>query len=173
MRATNPLGGKLGNMIVFGMHILALTDDGTRLLAWSCENCELVANLEFTKDFTATTLLHPSTYINKILIGSAQGSIQLWNISTRSLIYTFPYHKLSDSPASSQQGTAITCMVQSPAIDVIAIGFADGEIVVYDVKTDERLMRMWSEGGAVRSLAFRGGQSSSSLLPFSNPTTVN
>lgn len=56
-------------------------------------------------------------------------------------------------------------MVQSPAIDVIAIGFADGEIVVYDVKTDERLMRMWSEGGAVRSLAFRGGQSSSSLHP--------
>jgi hypothetical protein len=36
-RAVNPLGGKLGNMIVFGAHILALTEDGRRLLAFATE----------------------------------------------------------------------------------------------------------------------------------------
>lgn len=27
-------------------------------------------------------LLHPATYLNKILVASSQGSMQLWNIRT-------------------------------------------------------------------------------------------
>lgn len=48
-------------------------------------------------------------------------------------------------------------VVQSPAIDVLGIGFASGEISVYDIRADERLMRMFMEGG-VRSLSFRSGK---------------
>ena len=47
-------------------------------------------------------------------------------------------------------------VVQSPAIDVVGIGFASGEISVYDIRADERLMRMFMEGG-IRSLGFRSG----------------
>ena len=78
--------------------------------------------------------------------------MQIWNIGTKSRIYDFPYERLGKSTAS-----AITCLVQSPAIDVIAIGFASGEIVIHDVKMDERLLRMFQEGGPVKALAFRGG----------------
>ena len=48
-------------------------------------------------------------------------------------------------------------MAQSPAIDVIGIGFASGEISIYDIRADERLMRMFVREGGVRALAFRSG----------------
>lgn len=28
-------------------------------------------------------MMHPSTYLNKVLLGSRQGALQLWNIRTR------------------------------------------------------------------------------------------
>jgi U3 small nucleolar RNA-associated protein 21 len=112
---------------------------------------EFVATIAFPSDFTATHILHPSTYVNKILIASSQGGLQLWNVSTKKLIHSFEPLSLADTPSP------ITCLVQSPAIDVVAIGFASGEISVYDIRMDERLLRMFQEGGPVRSLSFRGG----------------
>jgi U3 small nucleolar RNA-associated protein 21 len=43
-----------------------------------------------------------------------------------------------------------------PAIDVVGTGFSSGEISLYDVRLDARLMRMFMEGG-VRALGFRSG----------------
>ena len=39
--------------------------------------------IQFEPGFTATHLLHPATYLNKVLIGGSDGSLQLWNIRTR------------------------------------------------------------------------------------------
>ena len=39
--------------------------------------------------FRITTVVHPSTYLNKVLFGSQQGSLQLWNIKTSKLLYEF------------------------------------------------------------------------------------
>lgn len=39
---------------------------------------------------------------------------------------------------------------------MVGIGFASGEISVYDVRLDERLMRMFMDGG-IRALGFRSG----------------
>lgn len=51
---------------------------------------ELYLELEFTKEvFQVTCMLHPVTYLNKILFASKQGGMQLWNIKTSQLIYTF------------------------------------------------------------------------------------
>lgn len=44
---------------------------------------ELQATIQFDSDFTATTMLHPSTYLNKVLVGSSQGCMQLWNVKTQ------------------------------------------------------------------------------------------
>ncbi len=68
--------------------------------------------------------------------------------------------KLSVS-SSHEHGSAITALVQSPAIDVVGIAFASGEISVYDIRADERLMRMFMEGGGIRALGFRSGSFSS------------
>jgi hypothetical protein len=32
---------------------------------------------------SATCMLHPNTFLNKILIGAADGRLQLWNIRTK------------------------------------------------------------------------------------------
>ena len=52
---------------------------------------ELYLELQFdNKTFKVTAMVHPSTYLNKILFGSRQGSLQLWNIHKSKLLYTFP-----------------------------------------------------------------------------------
>lgn len=63
------------------------------------------------------------------------------------------------SPSATQDGSsvAITALAQSPAIDVVGVGFASGEISVYDIRMDERLLRMKMQDGAIRSLGFRSG----------------
>jgi U3 small nucleolar RNA-associated protein 21 len=87
--------------------------------------------------------------------------MQLWNIHTKTLIHTFASENLVDGASS-----AITCLVQSPAIDIVAIGFASGEITIHDIKTDERLMRIFQEGGVVKSLSFRTGKNQYFTLDF-------
>jgi U3 small nucleolar RNA-associated protein 21 len=52
----------------------------------------------------------------------------------------------------------MTALAQSPAIDVIGIGFASGEISIYDIRADEKIMRIFVREGPVRALAFRGGK---------------
>ena len=51
---------------------------------------DVYLSLNFAKEtFEITCLLHPITYLNKILFASKQGSMQLWNIKTSQLIYSF------------------------------------------------------------------------------------
>lgn len=66
-------------------------------------------------DFTPTCLAHPDTYLNKVVVGSADGRLQLWNFSTARLLYTFP-----------GWGSAVRCLVPSPALDVVGVGLGDG-----------------------------------------------
>jgi U3 small nucleolar RNA-associated protein 21 len=52
----------------------------------------------------------------------------------------------------------VTALAQSPAIDVMGVGFASGEISVYDIRADEKIMRIFVREGPVKALAFRGGK---------------
>jgi U3 small nucleolar RNA-associated protein 21 len=92
--------------------------------------------------------------------------MELWNIASQKRIYAFPSSSLLTTPslpllgAPSFQSASISSLVQSPAIDVVGIGFTSGEISVYDVRADERLMRMRmdptsSSPSAISALAFR------------------
>jgi U3 small nucleolar RNA-associated protein 21 len=118
---------------------------------------ELLSSIDFDPDFTATCVLHPATYLNKVLVASSQGSLQLWNIRTQTCIHRFLSSTLQSTSTSSTSPSPVTALVQSPAIDVVGIGFASGEIAIYDIRADERLLRIFMDGGAVRSLAFRSG----------------
>ena len=95
---TNPLETPLSFITIFGSSLLALTEDGKRMLIWntvdgggssdpfhlqSLMRTEMESIVLFDHDFTATSILHPATYINKVLVASSQGALQLWNIKTR------------------------------------------------------------------------------------------
>jgi U3 small nucleolar RNA-associated protein 21 len=43
----------------------------------------LHSQIQFEPGFTAVHLLHPATYLNKVIVGGNDGSLQLWNIRTQ------------------------------------------------------------------------------------------
>ena len=90
-------------------------------------SCSEFAPLQRTKFHSfpraVSSILHPSTYINKILLGSHQGKLQLWNIKSNKLIYSF-----------DGWNSGVTVLAQAPAIDVVAIGLADGRIVLHNLR---------------------------------------
>ncbi|KAG8996931.1 hypothetical protein FRB93_000601 [Tulasnella sp. JGI-2019a] len=149
----NPLGSAIATITVFGSFLLGLTEDGRHLLVWDIASEELECSIPFDNGFTATQVLHPATYLNKVLVASAEGALQLWNIRSQTCIHRFDINNLRDAATNSQ--SAITALVQSPAVDVVGIGFASGEVSIYDIRTDERLLRVHMEGGGVRSISFR------------------
>ncbi|KAG7092662.1 hypothetical protein E1B28_008998 [Marasmius oreades] len=151
LRVSNPVEINLSFITIFGSRLLALTETGDRLLCWDTTGGDFQFMIQFDNGFTATLILHPATYVNKILVSSSEGDLQLWNIQSQACIHKFPASRLVSSTSTS----AITAMTQSPAIDVVGIGFSSGEISVYDVRADERLMRIFMTGGGIRSLSFR------------------
>lgn len=100
--------------------------------------------LPFGDSFTVSVMMHPSTYLNKILFGSKQGPLQLWNIRTQKLIYTF-----------SGWNSGVMVIEQAPAVDVVAIGLENGYIMVHNLKFDKKIVRFYQEWGPVLALSFR------------------
>lgn len=46
--------------------------------------------MEFSNStFHISALVHPSTYLNKVVLGSKQGTLQLWNILKDQMLYSF------------------------------------------------------------------------------------
>ncbi|KAJ1667854.1 rRNA-processing protein utp21 [Coemansia sp. RSA 1813] len=135
--------GEITNLTQFGDQILAISEDNT-IVIWDWKKGEIFTEIEFeSESFQVTSLVHPSTYVNKIVVGSAQGAMQVWNIQTRRCLYEF-----------KSFGAGISCMVQSPVIDVIAIGLLDGRILLHNVKQDRPVMQLAQEG-RVTAISFR------------------
>ena len=110
---------------------------------------ELYGEIHFdSESFQIMSVVHPSTYLNKVLLGSRQGQLQLWNIRTSKLIYTF-----------AGWGSPVLCLSQSPAIDVVGMGLENGTVVIHNLKFDESLMKFHQEWGPVTALSFRTGES--------------
>lgn len=131
-------------MIPFGIHLISV-DESSVVKIWDIKAETLFLELEFNNAvFNITALLHPNTYINKILFGSEHGQMQLWNINNAKLIYTFKGWQKS-----------ITCLVQAPAIDVVAIGLSNGKIILHNLKYDETVMEFTQDWGSVTSISFR------------------
>ncbi|XP_012514960.1 PREDICTED: WD repeat-containing protein 36 [Propithecus coquereli] len=67
----------------FGDHVISVDADSI-LIIWHIYSEEEYLQLTFEKSvFKISAILHPSTYLNKILLGSEQGSLQLWNIKSK------------------------------------------------------------------------------------------
>lgn len=83
----------------------------------------------------------------QVILGSQEGSLQLWNISTKKKLYEFKGWESS-----------VSCCVSSPALDVVAVGCSDGKIHVHNMRFDEELVTFaHSTRGAVTSFSFSTG----------------
>lgn len=131
-------------LLPFGPHLLSVDEDSI-LKIWNIKTEETYGELTFDNNtFRITAICHPPTYINKILLGSEQGQMQLWNIKSSRLIYTF-------AGWSSQ----VTVLEQPPALDVMGVGLADGRIVLHNLKYDETVMTFTQHLGPITALSFR------------------
>ena len=177
---------------------------GRTLISYDQDNCikvvdtkarRLVAEMTSLQGAKITCIMHPATYVNKIVVGYADGTLELWNIQKQAIIYTFAAHLMhldaersrrsrslsadlfvnpygdgddeDDSngvAASSSRGKkggaaaatdAVTSIEQSPACDVLGVGFLSGEILLFNAKLDVVLFSFRQDGGAVTSITFR------------------
>ncbi|CAO3616505.1 unnamed protein product [Cunninghamella blakesleeana] len=141
-RIENDTSFNVFQLIAIGPLISGLCDDNT-LKVWDMTKGELYTEIEFGDNFTVSTMIHPSTYLNKLLIASTQGTMQLWNIRTNNMIYQF-----------KSFGSAISCLVQSPVIDVVAIGLLDGTVLLYNIRADEKIDSI-RQDDRVTAISFR------------------
>ena len=54
-----------------------------RGITWSIVMTALYSSIELGASYHATAMLHPETYLNKVVVANATGGLQLWNIRTR------------------------------------------------------------------------------------------
>ncbi|GAA5967551.1 hypothetical protein JCM11641_005691 [Rhodosporidiobolus odoratus] len=170
----------LGNLLLFGNTLLSLSASGRRLYVWdippyvkpaskdpAADGVEAEADaedeqesevatpyavIEFAAGFTATKMMHPASYLNKVVVGSKEGELAVYNVRTASCIHTFAASSLCATPS------AVTAISQSPAIDVLGVGLANGACVLFDVRMGESLGRVRLDGegaGEVAGVAFR------------------
>ena len=77
---------------------------------------DMQAVMHIPEGFTPTCMAHPDTYLNKVVIGSQEGKLQLWNFASGKMLYEF-----------QEVGTgAVQCIAPSPALDVVGVGMSGG-----------------------------------------------
>jgi U3 small nucleolar RNA-associated protein 21 len=125
-------------MTCVGTLVMVLTRSELIITDGLKETCSISHNGEVVGIF------HPHTYLNKIIKICRGGKMLLYNISSEKEIYTY-------RPFEAE----ITCVEQSPVIDVVAVGLSTGEIHFLNLKTG-RVLFSFKCRKAVRELSFGG-----------------
>ena len=98
--------------------------------------------------------IHPATYVNKILLGGRAAthadmtgndkksttSMLLVNVRSGKMIHSFKC--LSGQGGDNNHSTTITTLTQSPAVDTIAVGTADGAVHLINTLHDVKLFTL-------------------------------
>lgn len=131
-------------LLQLGDHIISI-DDSNAIHVWSHKTSEsyLIFSLD-PGEFKISACMHPSTYLNKILLGSKQGTLQIWNVKTHKLIHELKGWK-----------EPVVVLEQSPAVDVVGVGLQSGRIVLINIKFEKILMSFYQEFGLVTAISFR------------------
>ncbi|XP_048477573.1 WD repeat-containing protein 36 [Plutella xylostella] len=128
----------------FGPHLISI-DEANCMKVFDIKEESIFMEQNFDgKSFEVTAFCHPPTYMNKILIGSQQGQLLLWNLRTSKLLYTF-----------KGWGSTVTVLEPAPAVDVVAIALANGKILLHNLLYDQTITDFTHDWGQVSSLSFR------------------
>ncbi|XP_063634058.1 WD repeat-containing protein 36 [Cydia splendana] len=130
-------------MLPFGIHLITI-DKQNHLKVFDIKEESIYLELKFQDGFTVSTICHPPTYLNKILLGSKQGPLQLWNLHTSKLVYTFKGWK-----------ARVLVLEPAPAVDVVAIGLTNRKIILHNLRLDQTVMDFVHDWGDIATLSFR------------------
>ncbi|MCP9263135.1 WD repeat-containing protein 36 [Dirofilaria immitis] len=130
-------------LLPFG-DILIVIDIKSSIHVMDVETGDELVLIETSGQFDCSAIAHPATYLNKVLLGSKQGTLRIINVKTGKLIHEFG--KLFKSE--------VMVLEQSPAIDIVAIGLRNGQIMLHNIKYDATL-QIYMQDAPVTSIAFR------------------
>lgn len=155
-------GAHVTHLHIVGTTVLLTIDKDNKLFLWDLQTFGALSDepQPLGSGFRVTCLVHPATYLNKVLIGTSTGVLLLWNFKTGKLIHKF------DGWGSLE----VTCIAQSPALDVLACGLSDGRIVLHNFKVDQTICTLRHAGACVTSVSFRTDPNASLALMVSGDT---
>lgn len=117
-------------MLLAGEILIILLKEENRVVV---RNVKTGLNLtDLTLEFQPLGLLHPPTYLNKVVFWAEQ-SLALYNVNTANKLISF-----DQVPSVSKlivTGKRITLVEASPAVDIVAIGFETGLLGLVNLKT--------------------------------------
>lgn len=102
------------------------------------------ASVSLSPDMAPTAILHPATYLNKLLVGGRSGALELWNVRSGRRVYRFV-----------GWGSAVRALAQATAVDVVAVGLESGRVLLHHLREDATLASFEMHSGAACALAFR------------------
>lgn len=132
------LPGPVVTLLILGDILLSLHADGC-IRMWDhraavtgdLDQTVLLQEVKLPEGLAPTCMLHPETYVNKVVVGTQCGSLLIVNVRSGKVLYQT---KVTKDDAS------ITCLASSPAVDVIGIGFSNGIAAIHNIRLDERIV---------------------------------
>mmetsp|Transcript_44471 Transcript_44471/g.112048 ORF Transcript_44471/g.112048 Transcript_44471/m.112048 type:complete len:1166 (-) Transcript_44471:55-3552(-) len=112
----------------------------------------LLGSIQLEQGLRVSALLHPHTYLNKILVGTEQGVLLLLNVRTGQVIHRY-----------EGWSSAVRSLAQSPALDVCAVGLADGRVLLFHLRRNRVLFRLRHVPEQLGNLTTQAATSVSSL----------
>ena len=137
------LRGRLGScdapvarLLAVGDVLIAVTSSGVAVWARREDAPKkalpvLVSDFLFDAEFSPTATAHPPTYVNKIVVGSSSGHLELWNVRAKRKV-----HRCTCLDA--QQG-AIVALEPSGVLDVLGVARKGGCVELVHLRRDQVL----------------------------------
>eukprot|EP00127_Corallochytrium_limacisporum_P003278 Clim_evm127s147 gene=Clim_evmTU127s147 len=149
-------GGRINKLYAIGKSVLMGINDDNEMIIWNLKERAEFARFPFASaNFSIVGVCHPPTYINKVLLGSRQGGMKLFNFRSGKVVYDFPTF-----------GCSIGVIEATPALDVVAVGLADGRVVFYNVRYDQTVLSIDSALVGSDDSALTNGRLEPSAIAF-------
>lgn len=140
---------------VFGDYLCVSTDENMVYVYKKRDSQDKFATEFYTK-FTISqlqggdivSLLHLPTYLNKLVVVT-KSNVLLYNVKTGKLLYT-----------SNEFANQITVAEVAPALDILALGTTEGEIILFNLKKGKKIRTITVPQQRISTISFRTDGSS-------------
>ena len=151
LESVKGLNEPIKKLLIFGTWIVGCCS--TRIEIWkspTCEHYTTITPIASPGGSLTGEMCNVPTLLNKVFFGKRDGSVEMWNVSTGKLIYTFQTPDLSSGPVTALQPT--------PALSVLAIARSDGSLSIHDIRADKGILQLKSntaQDATITSISFR------------------
>ncbi|KAJ6863711.1 hypothetical protein NC652_040306 [Populus alba x Populus x berolinensis] len=125
--------GKVNSLMVFGDHVISVDVEG-HLFIWGFKGVAgdivPVGHIMLGEKCTPTCVMHPDTYLNKVLIGCQEGGLQLWNIHVHNIRYDEEVVTFSHST----RGAVTALSFSTDGQPLLASGGSSGVISIWNLE---------------------------------------